>query len=50
MELIEWQLSHENRPLSLEFHAQRARDWWGLWNRGYPIAKIHAHFPHPQMG
>jgi len=49
MELIEWQLSHENRPLSLEIYAQRARDWWGLWNRGYPIAKVLAHFPHPNM-
>ena len=29
----------------MEFHAQRARDWWGLWNRGCPIAKLHAHFP-----
>ena len=49
MELIEWELSHENRPLSLEIYAQRARDWWGLWNRGYPIAKVLAHFPHPNM-
>ena len=48
MELIEWPLSHENRALSMEFNAQRARDWWGLWNRGYPIAKVVAHFPHPQ--
>lgn len=34
-----------NRLLLIEFHAQRSRDWWGLWNRGCPIAKLHAHFP-----
>ena len=48
MDLIEWPSSHQNRSLSLEFHAQRARDWWGLWNRGFPIAKVLSHFPHPQ--
>ena len=48
MELIEWPL-HEKAPaLSAEYHAQRARDLWGLWNKGFAVAKLLAHFPHPE--
>lgn len=47
MELIEWPLHEKASALSAEYHSQRARDLWGLWNRGFAVAKLLAHFPHP---
>lgn len=47
MELIEWPVAHQQSALAREFHAQRARDWWGLWNNGNAVARLLAHFPHP---
>lgn len=48
MELIEWNTDEYQLALTREFHAQRARDWWGMWNNGFAIARLLAHFPHPQ--
>jgi len=47
MKIVDWPINPECRRLSLEFHAQRARDWWGVWNRCHPMAEVISHFPHP---
>lgn len=47
VQLIEWSLPTHQSRIWQEVHAQRARDLWGLWNRGYPVGELLAHFPHP---
>ena len=37
------------RRLQMETFSRQARDWWGQWNRGHPVAELLSHFPHPDV-